>query len=215
MRNLDDRQSSPSATLNTVKDGIENLLMPVPVQAPPLTRPIKLRVPSRLTQVGSGALALVFAAMCGVLVTTFVLQVTRVNGPSMQPTLESRDCLLVDRLAYEMGTPQPGDIVTLYYPADPDRVFIKRVIATEHQSVQILAGRVFVDGLPVRDDYVVSAFRSHDNWGPERVDDGYYFVMGDHRNDSSDSREWGFVPRRYLIGKVTLRWWPLQHFRIF
>jgi signal peptidase I len=189
--------------------------MPVPFQAPSIARPIKLRVHPWLSPVGSGALALVFAAMCGVLVTTFLLQLTRVSGPSMEPTLESRDCLLVDRLAYEIGTPQPGDIVTLYYPADPDRVFIKRVIATEHQSVQIVAGRVFVDGAPVPDDYVVSAFRSHDNWGPERVDDGYYFVMGDHRNDSSDSREWGFVPRRYLIGKVSLRWWPLQHFRIF
>jgi len=189
--------------------------MPLPARAPLLDRPFKLRTQPLLMQVGGGALALVFAAMLGVLVTTFLLQVTRVNGPSMEPTLENHDCLLVDRLSYEFGMPQPGDIVTLYYPADPDRVFIKRVIATEHQSVQIVNGRVSVDGVTVRDDYVESAFRSHENWGPERVDDGYYFVMGDHRNDSSDSREWGFVPRRYVIGKVTLRWWPLQHFRIF
>jgi signal peptidase I len=189
--------------------------MPVPMQAPPIVKPFKLRTHPLVIQVAGSALALVFSAMCVVLVATFLIQVTRVAGPSMEPTLENRDCLLVDRLSYEVGVPQQGDIVTLYYPADPDRVFIKRVIATEHQSVRIVNGQVFVDGSPLRDDYVNSAFRSHENWGPERVDDGYYFVMGDHRNDSSDSREWGLVPRKYVIGKVTLRWWPPQHFKVF
>jgi signal peptidase I len=189
--------------------------MPVPMQAPPIAKPFKLRTQPLLMQVAGSALALVFSAMCVVLVATFLIQVTRVAGLSMEPTLENRDCLLVDRLSYEVGTPQQGDIVTLYYPADPDRVFIKRLIATEHQSVRIVNGQVFVDESSLRDDYVDSAFRSHENWGPERVDEGYYFVMGDHRNDSSDSREWGFVPRKYVIGKVTLRWWPLQRFKVF
>jgi len=189
--------------------------MPVQAQTPWIAKPFKLRAQPLLTHVVGSALTLAFSAMCVVLIATFLVQVTRVSGPSMQPTLDNRDCLLVDRLSYEFGTPQPGDVVTLYYPADPDRVFIKRVIATEHQSVQIVKGRVFVDGVPLRDDYVDSAFRSHENWGPERVDDGYDFVMGDHRNDSSDSREWGFVPRKYVIGKVTLRWWPLQRFKVF
>ena len=189
--------------------------MAVPAQGPSIAEPFKLRLHPILTHVAASMMALVFATMCVLIVATFLMQVTRVAGPSMQPTLQDHDCLLVNRLAYELGAPRSGDIVTLYYPADPDRVFIKRVIATEHQSVQIVNGRVSVDGTTVRDDYVESSFRSHDNWGPERVDDGYYFVMGDHRNDSSDSREWGFVPRRYVIGKVTLRWWPLQHFRIF
>jgi signal peptidase I len=162
-----------------------------------------------------GALAVVFTAMAVLLATTFVIQLRWVDGASMQPTLNDHDVLVVDRLAYELGTPQPGDIVTLYYPFDPDRVFVKRVIAVDGQSVQIVDGRVYVDGAAVPDDYIEPAFRSHDNWGPELVASGHCFVLGDHRNMSSDSRDWGLVPRRYVIGKVTLRWWPPAHLTVF
>lgn len=189
--------------------------MAVPAQGPSIAEPFKLRLHPILSHIAGSMAALIVAAMFVLIVATFLMQVTRVNGPSMQPTLQDHDCLLVNRLAYELGTPRSGDIVTLYYPADPDRVFIKRVIATDEQSVQIIAGHVFVDGTPLRDDYVDAAFRSHENWGPELVDDGYYFVMGDHRNASSDSRDWGLVPRKYVIGRVTLRWWPFGRFRIF
>jgi signal peptidase I len=189
--------------------------MAVPARS--FTTPVLVR--PRLHQVGTfltaGTLAVVFLAMCTVLTATFVIQLMRVNGASMQPTLDDHDYLVVDRLSYELGTPRPGDIVTLYYPFDPDRVFVKRVIAVDGQSVQIVDGRVYVDGAPVNDDYIDPAYRSHDNWGPELVDEGYCFVLGDHRNESYDSREWGFVPRRYVIGKVTLRWWPLWHLTLF
>jgi signal peptidase I len=67
----------------------------------------------------------------------------------------------------------------------------------------------------MNDDYVAAEFRSHDDYGPRVIDEGYYFVMGDHRNNSSDSRHWGFVPKKYIIGKVQVRWWPLQNARVF
>jgi signal peptidase I len=133
----------------------------------------------------------------------------------MAPTLEDHDRLIVDRLVYELGTPRPGDIVTLYYPVDPDKVFVKRVIAQEGDSVRIVGGRVSVNDVPLREDYVDAAFRSYEDWGPEVISDGYYFVMGDHRNGSMDSRDWGLVPRKYIIGKVKIRWWPLQHVAAF
>jgi signal peptidase I len=76
-------------------------------------------------------------------------------------------------------------------------------------------GQVFVNDVPLADQYVPSEYRSHDDWGPSIVPEGYYFVMGDHRNNSSDSRHWGFVPKRYIIGKVQVRWWPLPQAHLF
>ena len=69
--------------------------------------------------------------------------------------------------------------------------------------------------MPLDDDYVPSEFRSHDDWGPQMIQEGYYFVMGDHRNNSSDSRHWGLVPKKYIIGKVQVRWWPMPEARVF
>jgi signal peptidase I len=146
--------------------------------------------------------------MGALMVSECGVQFMRVDGESMEPTLEGGDLLLVNRLQYELDDPRPGDVVTLYYPADPVRVFIKRVIAREEQAVQMIDGRVFVDGARLQDDYVTATFRGHQNWGPQVVSAGYYFVLGDHRNHSWDSRDWGFVPRRYITGKVVARWWP-------
>jgi signal peptidase I len=163
----------------------------------------------------SGVQTLVSAAVYATLIVTFGFQVARVDGLSMAPTLEDHDRLIVNKLVYELGDPRPGDIVMLYYPVNPEKMFVKRVIAKEGDTVRIVDGRVFVNDIPLRDDYVPAEFRSHDDYGPELIKPGYYFVMGDHRNNSSDSRTWGFVPKKYIVGKVKVRWWPLQDARIF
>jgi len=82
-------------------------------------------------------------------------------------------------------------------------------------QVRIVDGRVYRNDVPINDDYVPMEYRSHDDWGPEVVPEGYYFVMGDHRNNSSDSRHWGLVPKKYIIGRVQVRWWPVPHARVF
>ena len=162
-----------------------------------------------------GIQTLFSAGVYATLIVTFGFQVARVDGLSMSPTLEDHDRLIVNKLAYELGDPLPGDIVMLYYPVDPNKMFVKRVIAKEHDVVRIVDGRVFVNDLPLHDEYIPEEFRSHDDWGPTTVQQGYYFVMGDHRNNSSDSRHWGQVPKKYIVGKVKIRWWPLQEARIF
>jgi signal peptidase I len=155
------------------------------------------------------------AAVYATLIVTFVCQVARVEGQSMAPTLEDQDRLIVNKFAYRIGDPRRNDIVMLYYPVNPDKSFVKRIIAEPGDEIHIVDGRVYVNDVPVKDDYVPAHYRSHDDYGPVHVKEGYYFVMGDHRNNSSDSRHWGEVPKKYIIGKVQLRWWPLPTARIF
>jgi signal peptidase I len=173
----------------------------------------------RLSQVKEELVAwvktLMSAAVYAVLIVTFLFQVARVEGQSMAPTLEDQDRLIVNKLVYRIGEPRRGDIVMLYYPINPEKSFVKRVIAEEGDTVRIVDGRVYVNDIPLKDDYVASEYRSHDDWGPQVIPEGYDFVMGDHRNNSSDSRHWGMVPKKYIIGKVQIRWWPVPTARVF
>jgi signal peptidase I len=155
------------------------------------------------------------AAVYATLIVTFICQVARVEGHSMSPTLENDDRLIVNKLIYRLSVPQRDDIVMLYYPVNPDKSFVKRVIAKEGDVVRIVDGKVYVNNEPREDVFVPPTYRSHEDLGSQTIKQGYYFVMGDHRNNSSDSREWGEVPRKYIIGKVQLRWWPLSTARIF
>jgi signal peptidase I len=157
------------------------------------------------------------AAVYATLIVTFGFQVARVEGQSMAPTLQDQDRLVVNKFAYlsAVGEPKVGDIVMLYYPNDPAMSFVKRVIAAEGERVRIVNGKVYRNDTLVDDSFVPEQYRSHEDWGPTVVPEGYYFVMGDHRNNSSDSRRWGFVPKKYIIGRVQLRWWPMPEARTF
>jgi signal peptidase I len=159
---------------------------------------------------------LVSAGVYAILIVTFGFQVARVEGHSMAPTLADQDRLIVNKLVYRFGPPRREDIVMLYYPPEPEKSFVKRVIAEEGDSVKIENGRVYVNDVPLNDDdYVIPEHRGTDDFDTTVVKQGYYFVMGDHRSNSSDSRIWGEVPKRYIIGKVQLRWWPIGNARLF
>ena len=195
---------------------------PVHAADPPGAAPLDLHPASpglRMAQVKEEVVAwvktLVSAAVYAVLIVTFGFQVARVEGQSMAPTLEDQDRLIVNKLVYRIGEPRRGDIVMLYYPLNPDKSFVKRVIAEEGDTVRIVDGRVYVNDIPLKDDYIPADYRSHDDWGPQVIPEGYDFVMGDHRNNSSDSRHWGMVPKKYITGKVQVRWWPVPTARVF
>ncbi len=190
---------------------------PVPHPEPPqASRPSRM-----LTRVGEELVAwfktLVSAAVYATLIVTFGFQVARVEGQSMAPTLQDQDRLIVNKLEYRLPhhAPRVGDIVMLLYPNNPDKSFVKRVVAEPGDTIRSMNGQVFRNEVPLPDDFIPEDYKMYDTWGPEVVREGFYFVMGDHRNNSSDSRAWGQVPAKYIIGRVQLRWWPIGQARIF
>jgi signal peptidase I len=174
---------------------------------------------TRMARAGEEIMAwlktLTSAAVYATLIVTFGFQVARVEGQSMAPTLEDQDRLIVNKIAYQLADPQIGDIVMLYYPVDPDKSFVKRIVAGPGDVIKSVDGRVYRNEVPLPDDFIPQEYRSLDTWGPKEVPAAHYFVMGDHRNNSSDSRSWDFVPKRYIVGKVQIRWWPVNHVRFF
>jgi signal peptidase I len=179
----------------------------------------KARRSAILAQVGEELLAwtktLASAAVYAVLIVTFGFQVARVEGQSMSPTLENEDRLIVNKLAYLLDSPKVGDVVMLSYPKDPDKSFVKRVVAEPLDTVRIDDGKVYVNDQLRPDEFVPEEYRDSRNEPTIVVPEGYYFVMGDHRNNSSDSRDWGPVPKKYILGRIQLRWWPFSHARVF
>ena len=158
---------------------------------------------------------LLSAAVYATIIVTFGFQVARVEGQSMVPTLEDQDRLIVNKLIYRWTDPRVGDVVMLYYPEDPEKSFVKRIVAEEGDTIRSAEGKVYRNEVLMDDSFIPEEYRMPDTWGPYVVKRGYYFVMGDHRNNSSDSRAWGEVPKKYIIGKVQVRWWPIGHAKIF
>ena len=155
------------------------------------------------------------AAVYATVIVTFGFQVARVEGRSMEPTLEDQDRLVVNKLAYHLHDPEVGDIVMLLHPGNPRQRLVKRVVAEPGDTVAFRDGRVLRNGALAPEDFIPADLRSHESLDAVVVPEGYYFVLGDHRNDSSDSRRFGPVPTKYILGRIQVRWWPLGHARHF
>ncbi|GAB4233907.1 MAG: signal peptidase I [Acidobacteriota bacterium] len=152
---------------------------------------------------------ILFALLTAVLLIVFVVQPVRVEGTSMEPRLHDQERIFVNKFVYHIGEIQRGDIVVFWYPRDPDKSFIKRVIGLPGEEIVIRSGIVYVDGAPLEEPYVPPQFFDHGSFGPVVVPEDCYFVLGDHRNSSNDSRAWGCVPRQNIFGKAVFRYWPL------
>jgi len=151
-----------------------------------------------------------FAFATAVFIVIFVIQPVKVEGTSMQPRLVDQERIFVNRFIYRFSDIHRGDIVVFWYPKDTSKSFIKRVVATPGDDVEIRDGSVHVNGQRVFEPYLKPEFRDHDSFRRVRVPPGQYFVLGDHRNSSNDSRNWGFVPRELIYGKAIFRYWPVS-----
>jgi signal peptidase I len=129
----------------------------------------------------------------------------RVDGASMEPTLVSGEYVVVDRLSYRLGNPQRGDIIIFHYPLDPKEEYIKRIIGLPGDEVEVKHNAVYVNGQLLDESYLKV---SNDDTGTWTVPEDRLFVLGDNRNNSSDSRDWGTVPMSYVVGKAILVYWP-------
>jgi signal peptidase I len=140
----------------------------------------------------------------------FVAQAFRVQGTSMEPLLQDGERIVVNKFVYRFRPIERGDVVVFWYPRDPSVSFVKRVVALPGDLVEIRGGDLVINGLPVKEPYLPESFRDHDSHGPVEVRKGYYFVLGDHRRSSNDSRSWGEVPEKYIYGRAVFRFWPLS-----
>lgn len=149
-----------------------------------------------------------------ILFGVFFVQPVVVEGTSMVPQLHDGERLLVNKLVYykiqsiSWGHISRGDIVVFWYPNDPDKSYVKRVIGLPGETVEIHSGRVSVNGQELNEAYLDHEHNlSLPNMPARRVDEHHYFVMGDNRDNSSDSRYWGLVPEKYIYGKAFFRYW--------
>jgi signal peptidase I len=153
---------------------------------------------------------LILAALSAFIVISFFYQPVEVEGTSMLPRLENHDCIFINKIIYRVAPVRRGDIIVFHYPLDPAKSFIKRVVGLPGDWVAIKDGRVYINGKRLNEPYIPAAYLGHDDCPRVHVAPNHYYVLGDHRGYSDDSRTWGALPRRYIYGKAAFIYWPLN-----
>jgi signal peptidase I len=187
--------------------------------AKPAETPIGESVRPRGRRGVAGALSwvrdLAFSTLIAVVLIVFIYQPVKVEGTSMEPGLTDNERIFINKFTYKLnlGEVRRGDTVVFWYPLDTTKSYIKRVVGLPGDRVRIVRGKVFVNGASLNEEYVAERYRDASTWADGRdvtVPPADYFVLGDHRNSSSDSRAWGFVPRDNIYGKAVFVYWPLD-----
>jgi len=155
---------------------------------------------------------LLLAILIAAVVIIFVYQPVKVEGTSMMPALADQERIFVNKFMYRfgLGEIERGDLVVFYVPGEGDRSYIKRVIGLPGDVVEIDRGTVLVNGRPLREEYVPPEYRDHSSAPARRVEPNHFYVLGDRRISSNDSRNWGLVPRHSIYGKAVFVYWPLE-----
>jgi signal peptidase I len=155
---------------------------------------------------------LFLSVLIAIVVILFLYQPVKVEGTSMMPSLQNDERIFINKFVYRFGISDigRGDTVVFLYPDDPTKSYIKRVIGIPGDTVEIDDGNVIVNGKPIAEPYVAEDFRDRIPMSRKVVPPDQYFVLGDHRSSSNDSRVWGCVPRQNIYGKAVFAYWPLE-----
>jgi len=155
---------------------------------------------------------LLLSVVIAIVVILFIYQPVKVEGTSMMPALDDQERIFINKFIYRLhfGKIDRGDTVVFWFPGDPTKSYIKRVIAVPGDRVEVDRGAVIVNGQALVENYVPEEYRDQSSMPERIVPVDEYFVLGDHRSSSNDSRAWGMVPRRYIYGKAVFIYWPLD-----
>lgn len=164
------------------------------------------------TRVGFWARDVVLSVVIALLVILFLYQPVKVEGTSMMPSLSDQERLFINKFVYRLGLDEirRGDTVVFWHTGDPSKSYIKRVIGLPGDTVEIKEGTVYVNTIAQTEPYVPEEYRDQSSFGPVTVQPGHYFVLGDHRSSSNDSRNWGTVPLNAIYGKAVFAYWPID-----
>src|SRR6266850_3334865 len=155
---------------------------------------------------------LLIAIGLALVIIVFLYQPVKVEGTSMAPLLSDQERIFINKFVYRFEPIERGDVVVFWYPLDRTKSFIKRVVGLPGEVVEIRQGIVYVDGEPLAEPYVPPQYEDLSDFGPLRVPRDNYFVMGDHRISSNDSRVFGTVASRFIYGRAVFAYWPVDHF---
>ncbi len=155
---------------------------------------------------------LLIAIGLALVIIVFLYQPVKVEGTSMAPLLSDQERIFINKFVYRFEPIERGDVVVFWYPLDRSKSFIKRVIGLPGETVEIRHGVVYVNGESIAEPYVPPQYEDMSDYGPVRVPSDSYFVMGDHRISSNDSRVFGPVSNRYIYGRAVFAYWPVDHF---
>jgi signal peptidase I len=167
---------------------------------------------SPLNVIASWIRDLFISVILAILVILFLYQPVKVEGTSMMPALVDQERIFINKFVYRfgIGSIDRGDMVVFWFPGDPTKSYIKRVIGIPGDTVEVDNGTVVVNGQRLNESYVIDEYRDRQSMSPFKIQPDEYFVLGDHRSSSNDSRSWGTVPRRYIYGKAVFVYWPLD-----
>jgi signal peptidase I len=155
---------------------------------------------------------LVVALGLAMIIIVFFYQPVKVEGTSMAPLLSDQERIFINKFVYHFEPIERGDVVVFWYPLDRTKSFIKRVVGLPGDEVEIRRGRVFINGKTLEEPYVPSQYIDTAAYGPVQIPRDEYFVMGDHRISSNDSRIFGPVPSAFIYGKAVFAYWPWTQF---